>query len=276
MRRTFIFYMVCAAVVLVLSACGTSKPTVSNSDGTVGFAPNVFLQQVSTAPERLPQTITSKLKFSAQIGAKDVSVGGQLRMKRDEVIRIQLMALGIVEAGRLEFTPDYVLLMDRINKQYVKANYSDLDFLRQSGISFYTLQALFWNQLFQPGHQKPQLTDFKADRTATDTVVIRLPQPIERLSYQWKADAKTARIQSASVDHSEAQLLWEYGNFKSIDQQTFPATMQVCVSTPAKQVKVGLQLSNLSSDDDWETRTSISSKYKKVDVDDILRRLMSL
>lgn len=258
----------------LLMACGTQKNAVKQVSSTDFSAPQ-FLQLIATPSASMPQAIVSKLKFSAKIGAQDISVGGQLRMKRDQVIRIQLMALGLVEAGRLEFTPDYVLLMDRINKQYVKANYENVDFLRQSGISFYTLQSLFWNELFEPGERQPRLDDFVAVLNG-DTVTISLPEPVDRLSYLWLAEAGKARITTACVDHRDAKLRWNYQDFRELEKHLFPTDMKVSVDTKKKQVAVGLQLSNLSSDDDWEPLTTVSSKYKEVSVDDILRRLMSL
>ena len=65
--------------------------------------------------------LTSKVKFSVEVGAQKLTLTGNLKMKRDDVIRLQLMAFGFVEAGRIEMTKDYVLIMDRINKQYLKA-----------------------------------------------------------------------------------------------------------------------------------------------------------
>ena len=59
--------------------------------------------------------ITSKVKFSVEVGAQKLTLTGNLKMKRDDVIRLQLMAFGFVEAGRIELTKDYVLIMDRIN-----------------------------------------------------------------------------------------------------------------------------------------------------------------
>jgi len=32
----------------------------------------------------------------------------------------------------------------------------------------------------------------------------------------------------------------------------------------------------MGSDEDWETRTEVSAKYRKVTIDEILRRFMSL
>ena len=92
-------------------------------------------------------------------------------MRKDEVIRLQLL-IPIIrsEVGRIEFTKDYVLFIDRIHKQYVKAKYNDVAFLKNNGINFYSLQALFWNQLFIPGQQRVgehNLTQFKVDFNAS-------------------------------------------------------------------------------------------------------------
>ena len=106
-----------------------------------------FLLQVNDNAQHA-RFITSKIKFSVEVGNQNMTLTGNLKMKRDDVIRLQLMAFGFVEAGRLEFTPDYVLIIDRINKLYLKVPYSHLDFMRNSNIDFYVIQALFWNELF--------------------------------------------------------------------------------------------------------------------------------
>ena len=271
-HRNYILGLIAIAVIAMTAACGTQKKAVG-TDETADFQPQKFLKQVAAPVGASLPYLSSKLKFSAQVGSQDISVGGQLKMKRDDVIRIQLMALGIVEAGRLEFTPDYVLMMDRINKQYVKVPYDQVDFLRQSGINFYTLQALFLNELFEPGRQQPDLGDFRIDRNA-DGVVISLEA--DKLSYQWQADPLTARIRQTAVDHRDAQLTWDYRDFKNVEKRLLPSDMEVSVKTAKKQIKVGFQLSQFSTDDDWEPRTTVSSKYKQVSVDDIVRRLMSL
>lgn len=271
-HRNYILGLIAIAVIVMTAACGTQKK-VLNTDETADFQPQKFLKQVAVPVGGSLPCLSSKLKFSAQVGSQDISVGGQLKMKRDDVIRIQLMALGIVEAGRLEFTPDYVLMMDRINKQYVKVPYEEVDFLRQSGINFYTLQALFLNELFEPGRQQPDLDDFSVDRNA-DGVVISLEA--DKLAYQWQADPLTARIRQTAVDHHDAQLTWDYRDFKNVEKRLLPSDMEVSVKTAKKQIKVGFQLSQFSTDDDWEPRTTVSSKYKQVSVDDIVRRLMSL
>ena len=137
-----------------LASCKSSKSVTT----VTPMAPrSMELQETLNKVLENQQTakfITSRVKFQVQVGSQDMTLTGNLKMKRNDVIRLQLMAFGFVEAARLEFTQDYVLIMDRINKQYLKAQYEQLDFLRQSGINFFTLQALFWNELFQPGEKE--------------------------------------------------------------------------------------------------------------------------
>ena len=157
------------AAPLLLGSCaskkavadGTATPSTSSKhnakteaadDNTVTTM--AFLQKVNYN-QVYANDIVGNISFNLTAGSKDITVPGALRMRKDKVIRLQLFIpiLG-TEVGRLEFTPDYVLVIDRLHKEYVKADYSQVDFLRQNGITFYSLQSLFWNQLFVPGEKK--------------------------------------------------------------------------------------------------------------------------
>ena len=52
--------------------------------------------------------------------------------------------------------------------------------------------------------------------------------------------------------------------------------MQVLLSTPKKEIKLGMNLSSFNNDSDWETRTRVSRRYTQVEVGEILRRVMAL
>ena len=79
----------------------------------------------------IKKNLVSDLSFTVNTGKKEISVPGILHMRKDEVIRLQLL-IPIIrsEVGRIEFTKDYVLFIDRIHKQYVKAKYNDVAFLK--------------------------------------------------------------------------------------------------------------------------------------------------
>ncbi len=240
-----------------------------------------FLQQVNDNAQHA-RFLTSKVKFSVEVGNRQMTLTGNLKMKRDDVIRLQLMAFGFVEAGRLEFTKDYVLIVDRINKQYLQVPYAQLEFLRNSGIDFNMLQALFWNELFQPGKGRlsdEQLKSFNASSSSDGDVVIALEN--EKLSYRWLADKANTRVKMANVLYNDRfrgnyQLNWDYEEFKPVNRKYFPHLHKVSFTTPDHEVKLEMMLNYVGAEADWETRTVLTGKYRQMPVDEILRRFMSL
>ena len=139
MKTSNFLKMALMALPLVLASCGSKKVVQQEKPVVVNTEDAKFLDKVK---ENAVSTkfITSKVKFTVEVGAQNITLTGNLKMKRDDVIRLQLMAFGFVEAGRLEFTKDYVLIMDRINKLYLKVPYVQVDFLRNSNIDFNVLQ----------------------------------------------------------------------------------------------------------------------------------------
>ena len=239
-----------------------------------------FLQKVNDNA-LYTKFITSKVKFSIEVGVQKLTLTGNLKMKRDDCIRLQLMAFGFVEAGRIELTPEYVLIMDRINKQYMKATYSSVDFLRNSGLNFYTMQALFWNELFVPGQTKVTdelLKDMQTDLSG-DNAIISLESG--KMQYRWLATKDKACIRMANIIYSDqfkgtTQLNWDYEDFKTVNRKQYPCEHIITFNTPDKEVKLDMMLNYIKHEDGWETRTDVSSNYREVSVDEILRRFMSL
>lgn len=278
--------MAAAAVLVVVStvSCRT-QTTVQNGNGqiaagkTAGEATEVLQKVTSNAQNA--QFITSKIKFKATLGDKEVSLGGNLRMKRNDVIRLQLTAFGLIEAARIEFTKDYVLVMDRINKQYIKAEYKDVEFLNQSGLNFYSLQALFWNELFLPNQSKVDKESLKYYNVNLNGTSTAIGLDNGNMHYKWSANNTSGCITDFSGSYSangtgRIGVDWNYGSFRQLGEKQFPTSNKITVTTPKKPVSIDLQLTNPNNDSDWETRTEVSSKYKQVSLADIMRRLSSL
>lgn len=227
------------------------------------------------------QCITSKIKFKINLDGKELSLGGNLKMKRNDVIRLQLTALGLIEAGRMEFTKDYVLVMDRLNKQYIKVNYDQVDFLRQSGLNFYSLQALFWNELFLPGTDRVTDESLKSYTVNLAGAATDISLNRGHLKYQWQANKASNLIQHFDGSYADSQtgtikIDWNYGAFKPMGSKQFPTQNTITLTVPQKKISVDLQLSSPNNDSDWETRTEVTSKYRKVSLDDILKKLSAL
>lgn len=301
MKLSSILRVAVLALPLVLASCGSKKKAVQPQTTNQGSIEKAnFIEHVQ-GNAQTAKFITSKVKFSVEVGPQKLTLTGNLKMKRDDVIRLQLMAFGFVEAGRIELTKEYVLIMDRINKQYLKAPYISVDFLRNSGLNFNTLQALFWNELFRPNQvsakseaddkdkkdkkKKEETLPAKEDfgnysilESGDDMIISREEG---KMDYSWLASKQTALIRMANVLYKDrfngnTQLNWDYNDFDLVGKTLFPKKHGITLTTPKKEVKLGMTLNYIGNESEWETRTEISNKYREVTVDEILRRFMAL
>ena len=291
--------------VLLLSACGAKKQLVKDKNKVVAVnntttAPQVAKKENSEALLKLAfiqkvadtkvfnDNITGSMSFSLNTGNKTINLPGSIKMRKNKVIRLQLFIplLG-TEVGRLEFTPDYVLVVDRLHKEYIKGDYSQIDFLKTNGLNFYSLQSLFWNQLLLPGQNNVTESDLKkydvklAGDNASQNIITFSK---DKFKYEWKADKTDGRISDVAVqynsaDHGTSLLTWKYNNFKSVGVKSFPAEQEFQLSTNAmqkqKQATIKISMDEVKTDSDWEERTTLSDRYKKIEAQDVLGKIMS-
>lgn len=291
---------VAAAALLLMASCGTTKKmegagkvnandkkTETKAEQSAALRNLAFVQKVSDN-QVYTNNIVGNMNFNLQAADKDITVPGKLSMRKDEVIRIQLFIpiLG-TEVGRLEFTPNYVLIIDRLHKEYIKADYTQVDFLKKQGVNFYSLQALFWNQLLVPGTKKVIDADLKKFSANLDAVGENVPVALQygKLNYTWTANRNSGRITEANVVYqdrstSAAKLNQKYSNFKSVGVKMFPATQNLTLSAMVNDkpqvVKINIDMKSVKTDSKWEAQTEVSDKYKKVAPEDVLGKLMNM
>ena len=289
--KTFLWLMLMALVVV---SCGTKKTVVDNSTDVKTVTGTEDAEQLKLNYMRrvydnavYTQNIVSNIDFSIDTGSKDISVGGSLHMRKDDVIRIQLTAFGLMEVGRLEFTKDYVMIVDRIHKEYIKADYNKVSFLQRNGLNFYSLQALFWNMLFMPGTKTvtdDMLKQFALNLQSSSAMVpVNLKQG--NMSYVWQTESKTGQIKQTEITYADkssgtTKIICKYDDFMPVGTKMFPHMLTLNGKTQATQkprdVKVGIKLKGVKMDKDWETRTTLSGKYKAVSVEEVLEKITSL
>ena len=136
---------------LLLAACASKKHAVSSSttvlgETTITTSPTTADNQPADASKQEETCITAKVRMELSSGGRGTTVGGMLRMKRNDVIQLSLVTFGVLEVARIEMTPDYFMVVDKMGRQYVKASYGDVSFLRNSDVDFYTIQTFFWDE----------------------------------------------------------------------------------------------------------------------------------
>lgn len=283
------------AVSVVTVSCGSGKSVVdgrssatapaSTSGSAIGGGQAVVRMAYDNAVDA--NSISSKIKFSLKMGQKDVSVSGSLNMKRDEVIRVRLTPLGLVEVGRIEFTKDYVLIMDRMHKEYIKAGYGEVAFLRDNGLDFYALQALFWNQLFIPGSKQlvPSELDAFTVAEGNSAADAAIALKYGDMNYRWSVDKSTGRINSVYMTYggksaAGTSVTCSYGSFKPLGARRFPSDITLTLAADAVRqglnLSMDLSLGSIDTSDGFDTYTKVSDKYRQVSLDEVMQRLLKL
>lgn len=235
----------CTAILAatILTACSSTKNAVKDTPITPAPKQTEPVKK-KTAP--VAQNAVASIDFTVDAMNKNISVDGKLQMRRDKVIRITLSAplLGF-EVGRLEFTPESAMLVDRINRQYVKANYNDISFLKSNGLDFFTLQSLFWGERDE------------------------LPKGFFNINGD--------RI---SYTKNGAQFDWNYDEYTTLNKQSFPKSHTLSFISKSvakgKKMTVNIKLGKVSDNSSWDETTTLSSKFKQVAAEDILKKLISL
>lgn len=285
MKHTLQYLFLFVFLTFVLSACKSSKH-VASENGEDTFSVVNSPKSKKAAEQVVSQLnakridakfLTAKLSVSLSSGSGKTSVGGTLRMKRDDVIQLSLVAMGIIEAGRLELTKDYLLVLDRLGHEYVRVKYSQVPFLQKAGIDFYTFQSLFWNELFLLGDKgsAPKEKDF-GKKIVSQGVQLQ-NEDSEYMLLSFLVDAIQTHlcqttIQGRSDNTRSLSIDWKYPSF----EKNFPNRMQITLNTGKRPIELELGISNLRNDSDWQTRTELSKKYEEIPLEDVLKKIVSL
>ena len=272
-------------VLFVLASCGTSRQV--QKDGKTDLAglssehAAMEYKQKVIENAQTATCLTAKLS-DIKFKGKSIPLGsGELRMKRDDVIQLLVTVPFLGEVGRMEFTPTEVLVVNRIDKEYVRVPYSDVDFLKSAELNFQSLQSLFWNELFIPGQErvdKSGLRNFSLSSSGDHTLLSLKSAP--KLDYFFLTITKDGVIDRTSVSpktlSNPTEFVWKYSNFSSFKGHLFPGQMELSVTGLKKNFALGFSLGSLSTNSSWKTRTEIPSKYTQRTVDDVLKKFSGL
>ena len=255
----------------------TTAPTTDPATTSASATADAFVRKVAAQAQTAP-CLTAKAKVELQGMGKSLSINGQLRMKRDDVVQLSLSFLGM-EVGRMEFTPQDVLIVDRMNKQYVRAAYSEVSFLKRANLDFYSLQALFWNELFIPGERTVagHTARFRLASTESSVTTLTLADT-PQLTYTFVASTPRSLIEQLQVKGKKADdkgaFAFTYSDFATFNARPFPTTMCMAVSGTGHDLSLTLRLSRLTTDSGWQQRTTVSGKYTRRTPEEVLGRLL--
>ena len=177
------FLLIISVIACLLASCRSSRHNIQEPtpEATVSQPTDVKRAQGLTTQSNL----CAKVKASLSMGGKSVSTGGNLRMRMGEVIQVSLHdpLLGITEIGRLEISPDGILLIDRYNKRYVSMAYDEINAIIASKTTGTTPKALNYDEIEYHFWQQ-------ALRTDTDELQFNIPTGQKDITLRFRLSGK--------------------------------------------------------------------------------------
>jgi hypothetical protein len=263
-------------ILLLLDACKTSRQ------------PEQITLSSKTKEERIKSlqyqsvqynTFASTLRFSFKAGNKNknTSADAQLKIIKDKIIQLSLRFLGF-EVARISITPEQILIIDRTNKQYFSESTDLLQTIAPFDFNFYSLQALFTNQLFIAGKQTFDVDDYPAFQLVEDDFSMTLSNSDSREThYEFMSDY-TNRILKTEVykNRETLDMVWTYQNFDlTSNNKLFPMKMHLDMTSPNDLVTMDLLFSKVDIDTDFDLETNIPNKYRQLSLEQVLKLIQS-
>ncbi len=221
------------------------------------------------------ETSAKELTANVRYEVSGHSFTGQLRMRRGHCIQLSAGLLGI-EAFRVEFFPDHVMIMDRSSRRYVECHYADLPHRNTLALDYNMVEAIFWNRLFSPqcDTQDKVVSALIAGRRDSDGSV-EISDVTWGHKFRTDADGHLTAFSKSGTGWSFDV---SYDNFVGVGQGfEFPLHMIFEVELPGGTVsdlKLEMKLSGMSSaQGNWKDETLPTTRMKPVELDDIIELL---
>ena len=277
MKRS-VYYILLAALVAFMASCSSSRkaskmPMVGNLTGVE------YVEKVITA---VPDwtSLSGKTSLELNLGGKEKTrVNASLRIRRGEAIQLLVTPVLGIEVARLELTPQGLLLVDRMNKRFVRASFTEVSRILHVELDFHSLQALFLNELFLPGKRGLSLDDVASFVLTMEGSRAKLqPKKNKRVIYQFFTSTQNGSLEKTIVGlkGTPYALDWNYGDFTNLEGRLFPRKTSINVRGTSKGYALNLKMSRLSVDNKWSGLTKLSSKYKEITLEEILKVLVKL
>ena len=219
---------------------------------------------------------TTRTAAELAYGDHLLTVKGNLRMRRGDVIQMAFTALGLVEIARIELTPKNAWFIDRMNKQYAVVEYGQLPGMNGLELSYEMLEALLWNELFLPGQKNIATRLNLFDRRRSGRHIIITPKSQPKVKVRFTADNDCTRLQQTLLKYGSIVSTWNYSTFQSVGDGRFPAMLKATLENGKQEVSATLTYTGMAFDNnEWTAHTNISN-YTQITIEEFILKLAIL
>lgn len=259
--------------VLILTSCSTSRNSLRNTM-IGGLSGTEYMEKViEWTPAR--ENLTARAAIELNTGSSTpFSVNANMRIRRGEIIRISVAPFLGIEVARIDITPQKILAVDRMNKRYVELGFSEISSLLNTALDFNILQSLILNEIFLPGKEKLSLSDAeKFSLTPSYNRAQLQVKGTKRIGYSFFTSATDGRLEETviSLNSLPYSLHCQYDDFIMLGNDVFPQNIEMFSEGTDKRYSLKMKLSRIGEDSDWDAGTELSSKYRKMSFQELLK-----
>ena len=268
-KRMFMRCNVIAIIAMVLMSaalvgCRSSKKATT---GTLRLAE--IEKSIMPALSSVGDNLSAKVKFDVNLNGKELSLNGNIKVKRGEGIIASINALGgIIEVARVELTPKGMLLLYRLGKQYVRVDYDEVDALRNLGFDYSMLEAIFLNELFAP--EGKSFEKAIADIKAANGEIVLTTKRSHDMQYSFHIEQSSGNLVLTRGDYDDRiNVDCNYSDFTTLNGRAFPKQIRFAVAGSA----LDMRLSNIKNSEVKLSFTKDLSSYAPADLSGLMKKL---
>ena len=276
--KKYFYYITLVAVILLTASCSSTKrvsklPMVGSLTGVE------YMEKVITAAPQW-NSFSAKTSLELGMGSKGKTrVNATLRIRRDEVIQLSVAPMLGIEVARLELAPDGFLLVDRLHKRFVKASFAEVSELLHVKLDFHVLQSLFLNELFLSSKKVLSSTDIPSFMLSIQgSQAVIQTKGSQKIHYEFLTSARQGWLEQTTISlrNTPYALNWKYADFSDLDGRMFPTKAHVGLQGVSEAYFLNMKFSRMSVDGKWESRTKLSSRYKEIELHELIKVLLNL
>lgn len=278
MKFRYILFLLFAVSAVVLSSCRSTRNVTGSLNG-----PNPEKARFETAVQNVYkyEALQSKVKLSMG----KTSLNGKMCLESGK--RFSLLAnaplLGF-EIGRIEATPDSVVLVDKYDKLYCVVSLVELTSINAlAGQEMAALECLLLGRIFIPGKGQATAKDYSRLSWHTPSLpdgslgnsIGTFDGRDYRLAYDIDAQGQLVKTSLMLPDGKTAT--WTYDAFLEVEKQKKVATTEGISATNGKKaLNAGLSMNNPSfGESSWKSFEPTAS-YRKVTLEELVAVLKKL
>lgn len=278
-RKYIIIYLVVMAIstMAIMQSCKTKKHVLSSTPIENKLSEDLFVDIINNQFDYT--SLSSKLNLNLSSGKKSLSSKSNIKIIKDKAIQLSVQPLFGVEMLRLYMDTDTLVILDRMNKRYIKESIKDIKEVYPVGFDFTTLQSLLTNRVFVSGNRRVSQNDFKnftINNISDQYYLIRSTDKKSGIEYSFAINGNDHLAGTFLREPRENyELEWAYDEFIKSSQSVFPHKMNISIASPDKKANVRLEFSGLTLNDNFDLSISIPNGYTRAYISDIIKILKS-